>query len=230
MEIRVLGPLDLGEGGTAIPVPAPKHRRLLAALAIDAGTIQTVDKLIDAVWNVSPPSSAPKLLQVYVSQLRKTLTPSAIRTHGSGYALELTHVSLDATRFERLVAEGKQALHDGNPALAASIMRRGLGLWRGPAYGDLAYEDFARPEAERQSSLWQDMSTCSRSWSVWRRSTRFGSGCRRRRCSRFTAAVARQRRWTSTARCRRAFATSLASNRAVSCASCNGGFSSTTRF
>jgi predicted ATPase/DNA-binding SARP family transcriptional activator len=153
MEIRVLGRLDLGEGGTAIPVPAPKHRRLLAALAIDAGTIQTVDKLIDAVWNVSPPSSAPKLLQVYVSQLRKTLTPSAIRTHGSGYALELTHVSLDATRFERLVAEGKQALHDGNPALAASIMRRGLGLWRGPAYGDLAYEDFARPEAERLEEL-----------------------------------------------------------------------------
>src|SRR5881394_2283581 len=132
MEVRVLGPLELADGGTAIPISALKHRRLLAALAIEAGTTQTADKLIDAVWEASPPTSAPKLLQIYVSQLRKTMTPGAIRTHGSGYALEFKAVSLDATRFERLVADGKQAMHDGNPALAASMLRRALGLWRGP--------------------------------------------------------------------------------------------------
>jgi predicted ATPase/DNA-binding SARP family transcriptional activator len=153
MEVLVLGPLELVDAGKAIPLPAPKHRRLLAALAIDAGTTQTTDRLIDAVWDASPPASAAKLLQVYISQLRKALPGTAIRTLGSGYALELTSVSVDAGRFERLVADGKQALHDGNPALAASIMRRALGLWRGPAYGELAYEDFAHAEANRLEEL-----------------------------------------------------------------------------
>ncbi len=153
MEVRVLGPLEVVEDGKTVPLRAAKHRRLLAALTVDAGTTQTIDRLIDAVWHTSPPASATKLLQIYISQLRKLLPRTAIRTHGSGYALELEVVSLDAARFERLVTEGKQASRDGNPALAASILRRALGLWRGSAYGDLAYEDFARAEAERLEEL-----------------------------------------------------------------------------
>ena len=42
---------------------------------------------------------------------------------------------------------------DGNAALAVSLLRRALGLWRGPAYGEFAYEEFARGEAERLEEL-----------------------------------------------------------------------------
>ena len=154
MEVRVLGPLDIvGEDGP-VPLGALKQRRLLAALVVHAGEARSADLLIDAVWGPSPPASAAKLLQMYVSQLRKALpAPARIRTHGSGYALELADESLDAARFKRLLSEGRAASREGNPALAASLLRRALGLWRGQAYGDFAYEEFVRGEAERLEEL-----------------------------------------------------------------------------
>jgi predicted ATPase/DNA-binding SARP family transcriptional activator len=154
MEIHVLGPLELvGDNG---PLPlAAMPRRLLAALVVRAGETCSTDLLIEALWAEAPPTSAAKLLQVYVSQLRKALPrPASIRTQGSGYALEIEHDdSLDARRFERLLEEGREAMRAGNPALAASLLRRALSLWRGGAYGDLAYEEFARTEADRLEEL-----------------------------------------------------------------------------
>jgi predicted ATPase/DNA-binding SARP family transcriptional activator len=133
---------------------ALKQRRLLSALVIHASEPRSADLLVDAIWGPSPPASAAKVLQTYVSQLRKVLpAPVRIRTHGSGYALELEDGLLDAARFERLLAEGRVASRAGNPTLAASLLRRALGLWRGQAYGDFAYEEFARPEAERLEEL-----------------------------------------------------------------------------
>jgi len=153
LEVRVLGPLELVIDNGPVPLPA-KQRRLLAALLIRVGEALSADVLIDSVWGEAPPASASSLLQVYVSQLRKALpAPARIATFGSGYALSLDEASLDAAEFERLLREGKEAMSDGNPALAASVLARALGLWRGQAYGELAYEEFARAEAERLEEL-----------------------------------------------------------------------------
>ena len=156
MEIRVLGPIEAtGEEGP-VRLAAPMQLRLLAALIVGAGETCSRDALIDALWGEAPADSAPKLLQVYVSQLRKALpAPARIRTRGGGYALELDHESLDAARFERLLDEGREALGDGNPALAMSLLTKSLELWRGAAYADVAYEDFARTEADRLEGLRQ---------------------------------------------------------------------------
>jgi predicted ATPase/DNA-binding SARP family transcriptional activator len=156
MEIRVLGPIEVAGDDGPVRLAASMQRRLLAALVVSAGEARSPDTLIDALWGASPPASAPKLLQVYVSQLRKVLpAPARIRTRGPGYAIELDHVSLDAGRFERLLKEGREALAGGNPALAGSLLTRALDLWRGAAYADVAYEDFARAEAERLEELRQ---------------------------------------------------------------------------
>jgi predicted ATPase/DNA-binding SARP family transcriptional activator len=153
VEIRVLGPVEvIGADGLVKPV-AEKQRRLLAALVTRAGESCSGDLLIDAIWDASPPASARKLLQVYVSQLRKIVAPALIRRRGGSYVLDLGSASLDAMRFEHLVSEAKGAARLGNAALAASLLRRGLGLWSGQAYGDLAYEPFARGEAERLDEL-----------------------------------------------------------------------------
>jgi predicted ATPase/DNA-binding SARP family transcriptional activator len=154
VEIRILGPLAIvGEEG-AIALPAAKLRQLLAALVVDAGTIRSSDFLLEALWGASPPPSAAKLLQVYVSKLRRLLPgPARIATHGSGYALEVGDGLVDAARFERLLGEGRVALREGNPALAAATLRRALSLWRGAAFGELAYDEFARAEAERLEEL-----------------------------------------------------------------------------
>jgi predicted ATPase len=153
VEVRVLGPVDVVGGDGVVAPGAEKQRRLLAALATHVGETCSTDVLIDAIWGASPPASAAKLLQVYVSQLRKLLGPTQIARRGSGYALDLGDDSLDAARFERLVEEGKAAIRCGNPPLAATLLRRALGLWRGRAYGEFAYDDFARAEAERLEEL-----------------------------------------------------------------------------
>jgi predicted ATPase/DNA-binding SARP family transcriptional activator len=153
VELRVLGPVELVGDDGPVPLPA-KQRRLLAALAIHAGTARSADLLIDAIWGSVAPPSAVGLLQVYVSQLRKALpSPVRIGTRGGGYVLELPEGALDAARFERLLGEARSAMADANPALASSLLRRALALWRGSAYGEFAYEEFARTEAERLEEL-----------------------------------------------------------------------------
>ena len=150
VEIRVLGPVELvTDRGEQVALPA-KLRRLLAALATDPGKTRTVDYLTDAIWERRAPGNSAKVLQLYVSRLRKVISSGIrITTDSAGYVLELDNDSLDAARFEQLLAEAKVALKDGNAKLAASMLGRGLSLWRGPAFGEFAYEDFARAEAER---------------------------------------------------------------------------------
>ena len=127
---------------------------LLAALAIERGRPHDADALIDALWGEDPPASAGKLLQVYVSQLRKVLPPGMrIATEPAGYVLQVHREDVDAERFETLAAEGRLALAADNAALAASLLRRATELWRGPAFADVRYEEFAREEAERLETL-----------------------------------------------------------------------------
>jgi predicted ATPase/DNA-binding SARP family transcriptional activator len=154
VELRVLGPLEIVGDDGPIALPAPKHRRLLVALILANGRTCSSDALIDAIWGASPPASAPKLVQLYVSQLRAVLpSPSLLATRRPGYALDLDGCSTDALRFEELVADATMSLEQDNPALAASLAQRALELWRGEAYVDVAYDEFARAEADRLEEL-----------------------------------------------------------------------------
>jgi len=150
----VLGPLEVvGESG-AISLPARKQRQLLAALVVAPDVVRPAAGLIDALWSETPPPSAEKLLQVYVSQLRKTLPAQvAIHTAGAGYAVRLDGARLDAVRFEELLGEARAAAAGGNTSVAASMLRRALELWRGDAYAEFADEEFARAEAQRLEEL-----------------------------------------------------------------------------
>ena len=154
MLLRVLGPLEVAGSDGPVALGAAKPRALLAALAINRGSICTADALIDALWGDTPPASAAKLLQVYVSQLRRVLPPGIrIVTGTAGYRLELDASEVDAVRFERQLDEGRAAMRAGNPALAASILGRAISLWRGPAYADVRYEEFSLQEIERLERL-----------------------------------------------------------------------------
>jgi len=129
-------------------------RRLLAALLVEPGKTRGVDVLAEALWGRRPPQERAKALQLYVSRLRKALAEGVqIRTDSSGYALELDKDVLDAARFERLLNEARAASDEGNASLAASLLDGALSLWRGQAFGEFAYEEFARAEAERLQEL-----------------------------------------------------------------------------
>jgi streptogramin lyase len=59
----------------------------------------------------------------------------------------------DLGRFEALRDRARAARAPGRAGEAASAHREARELWRGPALGDLAYESFARAEAERLEEL-----------------------------------------------------------------------------
>ena len=78
-------------------------------LALELNRTVSTDRLIEGLWGERAPPSAPKLVQLYVSQLRKLLGGEAeIVTRGRGYELRLAADRVDAARFEGLVGRGRE--------------------------------------------------------------------------------------------------------------------------
>src|SRR5262245_10627509 len=157
IEFRILGPLEAVRDGRVLEIGAGKRRTLLAVLLLHANEVVSTDRLIDEVWGGSAPSTAPKIVQGYVSGLRKLFAARAgtlLVTQPPGYALRLEEGQLDAGRFSSLAAQGRAALLGGSPGEAATLLREALALWRGPPLADFAYEPFARDEIARLDELY----------------------------------------------------------------------------
>jgi DNA-binding SARP family transcriptional activator len=86
---------------------------------------------------------------VYVSNLRKALGDGVLLTEGRGYLLAAEPDQIDAERFEKLAAKGREALQEGDPDKARTWLQGALALWRGPALTDFSYENFAQSEIAR---------------------------------------------------------------------------------
>jgi DNA-binding SARP family transcriptional activator len=160
MEFRILGSLEVLDGGRVVRVAGAKQCTLLALLLLHANETLSTERLIHELWGENPPSSAGKAIHVYVSRLRKALagtgadassSPLATREHG--YELVLDPEDLDAHRFAQLVAEGRRELTAGRPRPAAAALEEALSLWRGPPLAGIAYEAFAQLEVARLEDL-----------------------------------------------------------------------------
>jgi DNA-binding SARP family transcriptional activator/DNA-binding CsgD family transcriptional regulator len=149
MEFRVLGPLEAREGGRIVPLGGGRQRSLLGILLLHPNETVSVDRLVDELWGERPPARATKLVQGYVSALRKRLGPDRLVTRPPGYAVRVEPSELDSVEFERLVAEA----HTKPPEGAARCLREALALWRGPALADVRLESVAASEAERLNEL-----------------------------------------------------------------------------
>src|SRR5688572_30196065 len=160
MQFRILGPLEVEDGGLLLPLRGPKQRALLALLLLSANEVVPDDRLLEDLWPEEQPKSGRTALRVRVSQLRKTLEGgrregrSILLARSPGYVLHAEPASIDARRFERLLAEGRAALED-DPETAAVTLRDALALWHGPALADFAYESFAQAEIARLEELRQ---------------------------------------------------------------------------
>jgi DNA-binding SARP family transcriptional activator len=150
MDYRLLGPLEVHDGGRRLPLRGPRQRVLLAALLVSANEVVPESELLERLWGAERPASGSTALRVRVSQLRK-LVGDAIVTRRPGYLLAADPETIDARRFERLVGEGSRVLEE-DPARAAVLLREALALWRGPALADLDAE-FALREAARLEEL-----------------------------------------------------------------------------
>jgi predicted ATPase/DNA-binding SARP family transcriptional activator len=154
MRFGILGPFVVADDqGREVALGGRKQRSVLAILVLHVGEVVSSDRLIEELWGDRAPSSAAKTIQVYVSKLRKALSDPVVITRGGGYALDIGHAAVDAHRFEVLLADGCGALEAGDTRVAATVLREALGLWRGPALSDFAFDPFAQDEIARLEDL-----------------------------------------------------------------------------
>src|SRR5918993_2586230 len=149
LEFRILGPLEVLDGETPLPLGGRNQRALLTLLLLRANEPVSTERLVDQLWGEHPPRTATTSLQNSVVQLRKLLGPGILQTRPSGYVMELDRSQLDLARFEDLV----RAARASEPSERARLLREALSLWRGPALADLELEDFAQAEIHRFEHL-----------------------------------------------------------------------------
>ena len=136
MRVGLLGSLDVtDDAGQQVAVRGVKLRRLLAVLALDAGRVVGIDRLVECVWGDDLPLKVDNALQVLVSKLRHALDPAGtgpklIVTRSPGYLLDVDPDDVDT--LQDLVVG---ALHD-----AARVAQQLQAEKMGPLAGGLGGE------------------------------------------------------------------------------------------
>jgi DNA-binding SARP family transcriptional activator/streptogramin lyase len=128
MEFRILGPLEVLDGGRPLAIRRGKEHALLAYLLLHANEVVPSGRLIDVLWDERPPPTASKILQNAVSHLRRELGDGRVLTREPGYLLRVEAAELDSLEFERLAKAGRPG--------------EALALWRGPPLLELQDERF----------------------------------------------------------------------------------------
>jgi ABC-type transport system substrate-binding protein/DNA-binding SARP family transcriptional activator len=141
VDVRLLGPLEVRLGDGPVDLGPRKQRAVLAMLALEAGRTVSADRLAEGLWGDRLPPSAAKMVQLYVSHLRRVLAGDGVRivTRGRGYELQFADGEVDAARAEWLLEESRP--------------REALALWGGEPLADLADEPFAGAEIRRLDDL-----------------------------------------------------------------------------
>jgi len=141
MDVRIslLGPLEASADGMPVDLGSPQQRAILVLIGLRVGSVVPMDVLVDVLWPEAPPPTATKVVQTYISRLRKSLGEESIERRGRGYALTLDPSSVDAVRFEQLLRDNKAD--------------EALQLWRGAPFQDLVDVPTLRQQAERLEEL-----------------------------------------------------------------------------
>jgi len=159
MAFRLLGPVSAVDAtGVTVALGSSRQRALLACLLVGDRVPVTVAQLIDLLWDFRPPPTAATMVHAAVAGLRKALEPAHCRgdarvvvTRDGGYVMQVSPDQIDAVRFERLLARGRQAVR-ADPGRGHRLLGEALGLWTGPALAGVE-QVFARAAAGRLDGL-----------------------------------------------------------------------------
>ena len=132
----LLGPVDVRVDGRPVPLPGVRQQLLLAVLLVDVNRMVPASRLIEELWDATPPADPHGALRTQVSRLRRVLGPAGgdLATLAGGYRLSAARDQFDVTRFEDALAEAGQA--SGGAALRLldeAVARAGRRPVRGPA-------------------------------------------------------------------------------------------------
>lgn len=149
--IEVLGPLQVRGDADVVDIGSPRHREVLAALVVDVGRVVSSDALLERVWGDARRGASTSNLHAVISRLRGRLAAAGdgvqIATASPGYRLD-AEGAVDALVFADLLARARTSYSVGDLTAAHTDLEQALGLWRGPAYGDISLP-FAEVEAAR---------------------------------------------------------------------------------
>lgn len=151
MQVSVLGPVEIRRDGRGHEL-GERQQRLLAALVVAAGSVVSVDRLVDIVWAGDPPDSAAGTLRTYVTRLRQALDAGrddVVVFRQPGYGLDLRPEELDSSLFDDELGRAMAHLRVADSAAAVGLLEAALGRWRGDAFALFADEEWVRPEAVR---------------------------------------------------------------------------------
>lgn len=151
IEFQLLGSLGLRTSdhpNLADELTAPKPRKIIALLVMQANHIVPTTAMARELWGDNPPASVQTTLQTYVLQARRLLgralglSPADVArrilvTKFGGYQLNVSHGSVDVNEFARLAAEGQHAFLEGEDERAVRLLTEALDLWSGPPLVDI---------------------------------------------------------------------------------------------
>lgn len=146
VSIELLGPLSMRINQVPVMPEAAKPRQVLALLALNSGRVVTVATLMEELWGDRPPPSALSTLQTYILECRRRMAAAIdpdldpkrlLRRRHNGYVLDAEADHNDVREFERLARTGRAAAEKDDHRLAAELLGRALGLWRGAALVDV---------------------------------------------------------------------------------------------
>lgn len=151
VRVRLLGPVEVVVAGSPQAVNGLRRKAVLATLALHAGRVVSVDRLLDVVWGDQLPATAANTLQRHVSYLRGVLgEPGSIVARQPGYLLDTGPDSTDVQAAERLIELARRST-DRNEQV--KHLTDAVALWRGPPLADVAGSPWLEEQAEHLARL-----------------------------------------------------------------------------
>jgi DNA-binding SARP family transcriptional activator len=159
MRFRMLGPLEIRDGMTSVPLGGQRTRTLCTALLLRANRTAGASWLSQVLWPDERPASAEANLRQYIAKVRHLLRRPALAEIASlcsappGYRLEVPRDEVDLYVFCDQTARGRTALALGDLAAARDAFERAVSLWQ----GDLCEGLTANPELEIERTYWHEL-------------------------------------------------------------------------
>jgi DNA-binding SARP family transcriptional activator len=153
LRFGVLGPIGAWTAdGDRLALPGPRQREVLARLLVARGRVVPLAVLIDDLWD-EPPTGAAAAVRTFVAALRRALEPGRaprsrselVVTEGTGYRVHAANV--DAWEFEEHIRA------DLSGARRIEQLEGALGMWRGPAFDEVADRPWAAGEVAKLAEL-----------------------------------------------------------------------------
>ena len=151
-EVRLLGQVNVVDGGKPFALGGKTQRRVLAALVLRRNEVVSLRYLVDLIWGSSePPDRAEHNVRTYVHRLRTALGDQGerIETVAGGYRLRLASEELDLARYEEAAGTAARLAKTGESIAALDLIDQAATWWLGRPLEEFEDEQWAQPDAER---------------------------------------------------------------------------------